>query len=317
MTVDPANLAVATDTIEGQFLHNESTRKVKTGRPSQVVLRQQQCYTLMHLLGVRAGLVHTLKTEETVIGRGLDCQVHIEDMTLSRRHCRIFQKDNALYIEDLNSTNGTLVDGDQIKSPLPINDGQRIQLTLDTVMKFALQDMFEAETSQLLYASAVRDPLTNLYNRRYFNEHLDSEFKFAARHGTALSVLMLDVDHFKKINDTYGHAAGDAVLKALAQDVRGAARAEDVIARFGGEEFAILARAITSDGALALAERVRLSIERLSLRYHKHTFKITASIGVVTTNYGQVYSSVDNFLKAADEALYRAKTQGRNRSIST
>jgi diguanylate cyclase (GGDEF)-like protein len=292
-----------------------ATDALTTVSQMQYAMPKRDRCTLTHLVGVQAGLTHLIDADETVIGREQECHVRIEDTGVSRRHCRIFRQDQIFLIEDLKSTNGTLVDGVLIKGIKQLDDGQRIQLSRDVVFKFSRQDALEAEASQKLYASAMHDPLTSVCNRRYFDEHLQAEFAFAARHGTSLSILMVDVDHFKKVNDTHGHAAGDQVLRTLADRIKKSVRAEDVVARFGGEEFVILARGITSDGALVLAERVRMTIERTPVPHDSKTLSITVSVGVVTANYGQAFASVAIFLETADEALYLAKARGRNCSV--
>jgi diguanylate cyclase (GGDEF)-like protein len=160
----------------------------------------------------------------------------------------------------------------------------------------------------------MHDPLTSLFNRRYLDDHLKAEFAFAQRHGTKLSLLLIDADHFKKVNDTWGHAAGDSALRALAEHLRGAVRHEDMIARFGGEEFAVLAREITAEGALSVAERIRVLVEANPVRLDDgQSVSITVSVGVVTMSGERTYATADALLEAADEALYRAKQAGRNR----
>ena len=269
--------------------------------------------TLTLLTGMEAGLVYPIDTDETVLGRGHGCRVRIEDSALSRRHCRVFRRGDSYLIEDLKSTNGTFVDGQAVGNPRKLEDGARIQMGRDTVLKFSLQDELEARATRRLYESAMHDPLTGVHNRRYLDEHLQSEFAFAARHGTSLSLLLIDADHFKRVNDTYGHAAGDAALRALAGHLLRSVRAEDMIARFGGEEFAVLAREITAEGAHAVAERIRRSVERTPVQLDDGAVPITVSIGVVTMTVARPFATADSLLEAADEALYRAKETGRNR----
>ena len=276
--------------------------------------KRDRC-TLTLLTGVEAGLVYSIDSEETVLGRSHGCRVRIEDSALSRRHCRILKRSEGFVIEDLGSTNGTFVESDAVREPRLLEDGARIQMGRDTVLKFSVQDELEMRATQRLYESAMHDPLTGVYNRRYLDDHLKAEFAFAARHGTSLSLLLIDADHFKRVNDTWGHAAGDTALRALAEHLLRSVRHEDMVARFGGEEFAVLAREITIEGALAVAERIRHLVEVTPVRLGDgQTVTITVSVGVVTMSGARRFPAADALLEAADDALYRAKEAGRNRS---
>jgi two-component system, cell cycle response regulator len=271
-------------------------------------------YTLTLLTGVEAGMVHAIEADETVLGRGHGCRVRIDDSGLSRKHCQILRGPDGYLIEDLGSTNGTFVEGEPVRGKRKLEDGVRIQMGRDTVLKFAIQDELEMRATRRLYESAMHDPLTGVYNRRYLDDHLTAEFAFAARHGTALSLLLIDADHFKRVNDTWGHAAGDTALRALAGHLQRSVRGEDMISRFGGEEFAVLARETSATGAMAVAERIRKSVERTPVQLEAgKTVSLTVSIGVVHMGGPRAYQSAQALLEAADEALYRAKEGGRNR----
>lgn len=275
---------------------------------------QRDQSTLTLLTGVESGMVHVIESDETVLGRGHGCRVRIDDSGLSRRHCRILKSPEGYLIEDLDSTNGTFLEGEPVRGRRKLEDGVRIQMGRDTVLKFAVQDELEMRATRRLYESAMHDPLTGVYNRRYLDDHLAAEFAFAARHGTALSLLLIDADHFKRVNDTWGHAAGDAALRTLAGHLQRSVRSEDMIARFGGEEFAVLARETSATGALAVAERIRKSVERTPVQLEAgKTVSLTVSIGVVHMGGTRAYLSAHALLEAADEALYRAKEAGRNR----
>src|SRR5262249_18415664 len=153
---------------------------------------------------------------------------------------------------------------------------------------------------QRLYASAVLDPLTGLHNRRHLDARLKSEFAFAVRHQTPLSVLLSDIDHFKKVNDTYGHPGGDAALRALAERLQKTVRTEDIVARYGGEEFCVVARGIESFGAMLLAERVRTMAEKIRVENDGKTIAFTVSVGVATMTKERVFDGIPALLKAAD-----------------
>jgi two-component system, cell cycle response regulator len=180
------------------------------------------------------------------------------------------------------------------------------------VLRFAYHDRLDESFHAQLLASALRDPLTRLYNKRYLLDRLDSELKFARRHDAALSLLMLDIDHFKAINDGHGHLAGDAVLVHLAGVLQKIVRNEDVVARFGGEELAIILRASAVDAAVALGERLCRTIEATVIPYRDLELRATVSIGVAGLPSIKA-DTVEQLLEAADQALYRAKDAGRNR----
>lgn len=170
--------------------------------------------------------------------------------------------------------------------------------------------------NSLLYKRAVetayRDPLTDLNNRAAMDNALDQELDFANRHNLPLTILMLDIDKFKTINDTYGHIAGDIVLKSLADCMRETVRRSDVIFRYGGEEFLILLRNTEEAGASLLANRIRIAVSEMICMHQEHEIRVTTSIGLARLNENEDKPS---FLQRADAALYRAKEEGRNRVI--
>lgn len=161
---------------------------------------------------------------------------------------------------------------------------------------------------------ATQDALTDSYNRRHFFTLSEAEFAKARRHGRDLAVLMIDVDLFKNINDSYGHPAGDIALRLLTDCCREATRESDILGRLGGEEFALCCPDADLDGALALAERIRQNCESQAIIAGDHRFNITLSIGV--TRMVEADESFDKVLQRADDLLYQAKSQGRNRSVA-
>ena len=192
-----------------------------------------------------------------------------------------------------------------------LKDGDKVQVGRGTVLRFGFQDALDESFHENLLSSALRDGLTKLFNKRYLMDRLDSELKFALRHETSLSLLLLDIDHFKKVNDTHGHLAGDAVLANLAQVLGRAVRNEDVVARFGGEEFAIILRAIGIEPAIHMAERLRRLVEQTSASTGGAALKATVSIGVAGLPSTGV-KTPEQLVEAADQALYAAKDDGRN-----
>jgi two-component system, cell cycle response regulator len=268
--------------------------------------------TLTVLTGPNPGAVFILDSLKKVIGRSQETDIHIPDAGLSRRHAQISRGADGFFLEDLGSTNGTFSNGIKLEGPQKLDDGARIQVGQNTVLRFALLDRMEQEAAKKMYELTVRDPLTRLFNRRYLDERLQGEFAYSLRHRTSLCALIIDVDHFKNVNDTFGHPAGDAALRMLAATLQRTVRAEDLLARFGGEEFVVITRGIDGESCVLFAERVRRKVESTAIEWNGAEITITVSIGVAFTD-GHRYSSPEALVAAADGALYRAKRNGRNR----
>ncbi|HEY5928387.1 MAG TPA: GGDEF domain-containing protein [Kofleriaceae bacterium] len=265
------------------------------------------------LTGGMSGTQFKVSKGTAVIGRAPTAELRVEDDGISRTHARIRAETGRAWVEDMGSRNGTFVNGTKIAMTTELRDGDKIQVGRGTIIRFGFQDDLDESFHENLMSSALRDGLTKLFNKRYFLERLDSELKFAQRHTTALSLLMLDLDHFKKINDTMGHLAGDTVLATIANVLSRAVRNEDVVARFGGEEFAIILRAIEIEPALLMAERVRKLVEATAIQLEGgKQMKCSVSIGVAC--YPAIPAkTLEELVDAADKALYRAKHEGRNR----
>jgi two-component system cell cycle response regulator len=175
---------------------------------------------------------------------------------VSRRHARVVQAGGEVRIEDLDSANGTFVNGQSIRSAA-LHDGDKIQMGSTTILKVSYANELEENLQQKMQDAAIYDGLTKGCTKRHFLHRLEMEVAYAKRHGAPLSLLLLDVDYFKLVNDGLGHLAGNHVLATLAQIVRSTIRTEDLFARYGGEEFAVLCRGTRIDNALAIAERLR------------------------------------------------------------
>jgi two-component system cell cycle response regulator len=269
---------------------------------------------LVVLAGESVGRTFRIEREDTVIGRSEDAPVRLHDEGVSRRHARIVRVGNDVWLEDLESANGTRVNGDSVVRQR-LFDGDKIDLGGRTVLRFAHSDALEEGFHQAMYEAAVRDGLTRTYNKRHFLERLTAEIAFAHRHRTELSLLMLDVDHFKKINDGHGHPGGDCVLTVLARLLMGTVRTEDLVARYGGEEFGILCRGTALEQASRLGERLRRNVESHAFTYEGQRIPVTISIGASAcqdTSWG-----AERLIADADAALYRAKRSGRNRVVTS
>jgi diguanylate cyclase (GGDEF)-like protein len=265
--------------------------------------------------GSRPGQIVGIGGDRLTIGRGRKADLHVDDPALSRVHAELVRWQGEWHVRDLASTNGTWVGSVRVSSLMPVKDGDRVKLGQSTTFRVSVHDEHEQRSALELYESAVTDPLTRLYNRRYLNDRLAGEFAYSERHGTPLSILLIDVDHFKPVNDTYGHSAGDVVLRVLAGSIKRMVRAEDIVARFGGEEFALVARGIGHQNALIVAERIRRLVSGLEITWNDDRIKVTLSGGVATNNGHRSYPDLANLLEAADRALYRAKNSGRNRVV--
>lgn len=263
--------------------------------------------------GIRTGSVIDVSGEPVVVGRTDEADVTIDDHSLSRRHARFTALRGHYYVSDLDSTNGTFVNGERVQRAVELSDGVRVQLGEATLLRFSLQDDAEYAASSRLYEATVRDALTGVFNRHYLVERLETEFAFAKRHERPLSVIYVDADHFKNVNDTHGHAAGDEVLRGLARRIIDTVRTEDVVARIGGEEFVVLIRDIEPVSMLSIGERLRSGVEALHIEHEGVVIPITVSVGVASMSRETPYESAEGLLAQADAALYRAKEDGRNR----
>jgi two-component system, cell cycle response regulator len=266
---------------------------------------------LIVIAGSNIGEMFKLKDEQMILGRGADADVRVLDDGVSRLHCRVRTTPDGLVVEDLRSRNGTFCNGERINAHT-LSDGDKLQLGRTTILRFTYHDQLDETFQRQLLDSALRDGLTRSFNKRYFLERLNSEFRFSQRHRSPLSLMLLDLDHFKQLNDSHGHVAGDKVLIAFAEHVHNTIRHEDVFARYGGEEFAVISRAISRKDAQRFAERLRKGIEQLSVEFEGKTLTTTASIGIATLPEDPCERAQD-LISSADRALYAAKAAGRNR----
>ena len=269
---------------------------------------------LIVIRGPSVGRMLELDGSEAILGRSPDVTLPVEDEGASRRHAAVALEEGGYAITDLHSTNGLFVNGVRVERHT-LHHADRIQIGTSSVLKFCFQDEVEEAFQKTLYDAATRDPLVGIYNRRYFTESLTSEVAHSLRRDVPLSLLMLDLDHFKRVNDTYGHLAGDQALIDIARLVQAYLRAGDTLARYGGEEFALILRHSPSSGAAVLAERLRRAVEQHAFAHEGRDFRLTVSIGIATLQGGS-YGGADDLLRAADAALYEAKTRGRNQVVS-
>jgi len=270
---------------------------------------------LVRMDGDSAGEVHSLPRSSTLIGRSNTAQVHVSDVSVSRAHACITYEAGAYHIQDLTSQNGTEIAGSRITHS-KLSDGDLVQIGQRPLFRFQLMDQAQEGVLKRLYDSSMRDPLTGAENRRSLNSRLASEIAFARRHKRPLSVILLDLDFFKQINDQYGHPAGDEVLRTVATTTRNQLRTEDVLARYGGEEFAVLLRDTALAEAVLVAERLRYRIARTAVPIYGKDNLLTMSGGCSSLSCC-VGTTPEELVGVADRRLYRAKRSGRNRVIGT
>ena len=251
-----------------------------------------------------------LDTSPVRIGRGVENNIVLEGDSVSRRHAHLEQRSGAWWCVDDGSTNGSYVNDDQIMREARLGNGDRIKIG-PTIFKFLSGQDVEAQYHEEIYRMTIIDGLTQVHVKRYLLESLDKELMRARRHTRDLSFLMLDIDHFKKINDLHGHLAGDYVLKEVARLIQQRIRRDEVLARYGGEEFAIVLPETILGGAKALAEGLRERIEQSRFTFQGEVIQVTISIGVATLQESDRTS--EDLIRRADEKLYEAKHAGRNR----
>lgn len=247
------------------------------------------------------------------VGRGQENHIVLEGDSVSRRHCHFEQRGGVWYAGDDGSTNGTYVNDDQISRAQPLSNGDRIKVG-PTIFKYLSGADVEAQYHEEIYRMTIIDGLTGAHVKRYLLEALEKEIIRARRHQRPMSLMMFDIDHFKKINDFHGHLAGDHVLKELARIVQGRIRRDEVFARYGGEEFAILLPETNLEGGVALAEGLREKVEQSRFVFQNELIKVTISAGVAMLEPDDK-TGLD-LIKRADEKLYEAKRGGRNRVVS-
>jgi len=290
----------------------DATTKVHHKPGSRPRPASDRC-TLMMLTGPSPGAMLPIEQGELVLGRGHGAGAQIEDAGLSRLHARVFAEDGVWYVEDLGSKNGTFVGNEAVEGKRALRDGDRLHIGRDTLLKVALQDLAEQRSMRFLYESAMRDPLTRLRNRRYLDERLDGELAYSLRHGTRLSVMMIDIDDLDGVNDSQGHKAGDEVLKAVASTVERIVRSEDVVVRYDGDGIAVLAREVDPIAAAALAERILKQLSRVAIPWEGRHLGVTVTIGVANHGPERVREKPEQLMAAAREALDEGKRAGGKR----
>lgn len=256
------------------------------------------------------GTIFDLLDGETIAGRNPDCTIPLEFQGISRQHFKATVKSEGCFVEDMGSSNGTFVNNNKIESSTGLKKGDMIKIGA-IALKYLPKGDTERLTYDKLHQEANTDGLTQCYNKMYFNGKLDLEVKKSKVTGSPLSLIIFDLDHFKKLNDNYGHDAGDFVLKEKSSLLRdNGIRKQDVFARYGGEEFVVLLPNTNLKQAFEIAERLRKLVENHEFVYEGQRLPVTASIGVA--DYRQGVNTGTDLFKRADSAVYKSKEGGRN-----
>lgn len=269
--------------------------------------------SLVVIYGEFLGRRYQIEGVPMIVGRGPECTVQITDDSVSRKHCRIVPGDSGVVLHDMKSTNGTYVNGTAV-SARPLRDGDRVQIGR-SIFKFLTGQNVEHAYHEEIYRLKTVDGLTGAFNKRTFDEEIRRELHRFFRYGRPLTLVMFDIDHFKNVNDTWGHLAGDRVLSEIGRLLASIVRKEDTLCRYGGEEFALLAPEMDLAEGIGIAQEVRSAIEAHHFEFDGAHIPITISAGVAVAL--ETHEGPDDFIADADRQLYRAKNGGRNRVESS
>ncbi len=269
---------------------------------------RQSCLVRIYPAGVTGSLI-PLTFRRITIGRGQDCTIEVNDDFMSRTHAILEMTDSGYMLSDCNSRNGTFVNDVRVSSQT-LRPGDQLRLG-NHIYKFLSADHVEALYHEAVYEMMTVDALTGVYNRRYFEDAFRREVLRSQRHGRSLSLLMFDIDLFKSINDVHGHLIGDEILKALCTRVRSRIRGDEIVARVGGEEFAVVLVETTKENSRKIADTLCELIGSQPLLPSIASLRVTISIGGVFTNGLEPLSDQD-LISRADQQMYLAKASGRN-----
>ncbi len=287
---------------------NPEVTLVTTNDPAKIGLEKtDECYLVL-IYGEPLGRKSVIKAGTFLIGRAPDCDIQLADDCLSRVHCRIVSNSDGVVIADLDSTNGTYVNNAAV-SVHPLKDGDRVKVGR-TIFSFLSSDNIEHAYHEEIYRLKTTDGLTGAFNKRYFEEEAERELFRFFRYARPLSLVFFDLDHFKELNDTHGHLAGDRVLSQFSSLILASIRREDTFCRYGGEEFALLMPEMSGSEAVREAEKLRKLVEQARFAFEGVALSVTVSAGVVEAD--EKMTSIDDFVKRADVRLYEAKQGGRN-----
>jgi two-component system cell cycle response regulator len=274
---------------------------------------REACLVHIYPTGAGMGSRYPLAEKPWVIGRGVDCDIRINDHSVSRRHARIQPGAEGHYAVDLESTNGTFVN-DVPAAMHKLKDGDYLRVG-NCIYRFLAGGNVEAEYHEEIYRLTIIDGLTEIYNKRYLMEFLDRELARSARYHRPLTAILFDIDLFKAINDEHGHLGGDFTLRELAACVKTTIRKEELFARYGGEEFAVVLPESSREAGLHVGERIRRLVENHPFQFEDKSYHVTISLGVAST-VGEEALTPTELVRIADQNLHQAKHTGRNRIVA-
>ncbi len=275
--------------------------------------------TLLCLSGVQAGMILPLDAEDGLFLVGRDeekCHLFIDSPEISRHHAFLeCLPQQVVRVVDRESKNGTFVNEERVNRRI-LRNNDKLRFGPHSLWKFFLQDVEELQYYRQLYSHASVDPLTGALNRRSFFRLFERELAFAKRHQRNITVVVCDLDHFKSVNDTYGHVVGDQVLHEFSQRIQQLTRQEDVFARYGGEEFALLLRELNEQQSSILLERLRVAISDVPFQTNAGELRVTVSMGFLCCQPQSLQaSSALELFQQTDTLLYEAKDSGRNKVV--
>ncbi|MEN9797414.1 MAG: domain/GGDEF protein [Pseudomonadota bacterium] len=267
---------------------------------------------LVEIAGPNPGKRFVLDESECTVGRDAKNAIVVDLDNVSRKHARFRVVGGKVYVEDLGSTNGTYLNDVEVREATALRSGDFVKVG-GSIFKFLTGNDLESLYFEEIYRLTIVDGLTQVNNKRYFMEFLEREMGRCHRYNRALSLLMIDVDHFKQINDTHGHLAGDHVLRELALTLKQRIRKEECFARYGGEEFAVVLPESGPEKARKFAEKIRKIAEDHPFTFEGKTIPVTLSVGVADLSSDMTEPL--QFIKVADANLYKAKRGGRNQVV--
>jgi two-component system, cell cycle response regulator len=285
----------------------QTTQITVISKISQRAVNRAAALVVIH--GDELGKKYDLLEGAISIGRSSKTDIRVDQDSVSRNHAELRTEAGRVAIRDLGSTNGTYVNDETVRRTHKLRNGDLIKIGR-AIFKFIASNNIEAAYHDEIYRLTTIDGLTQVFNRRYFEDTLDRELSRSRRYQRTLSLVMIDVDHFKKINDSWGHLAGDHVLKEVARLIGSRIRREDVLARYGGEEFALVLPEIDHRGALVMAEKARKLVEKQTFTFDEVRIPVTISAGVASLQKKK--DDGPELVRRADEKLYEAKKAGRN-----
>ena len=276
--------------------------------------RLEACLVRIYPTGAAMGKRYALGQDPWVLGRCEGCDIVTPERSVSRRHARVDPTPAGYLVSDLGSTNGTFVNDVATVGHTPLRDGDYLRVG-NCIFRFLTGGNIESEYHEEIYRLTIIDGLTQVHNQRYLLDFLERELARSVRHSRPLSVLMIDLDRFKAINDGHGHLCGDFVLREVSERLRHGVRREDLFARYGGEEFSLVLVETQQDAAIEVAEKIRQTVAGEPFVFDGNTIWATVSVGVATTQ-GELSMAPAGLLREADERLYAAKRDGRNRVMA-